>query len=320
MTMKKFIIIPLLLVGSFSFAQNNFLGLFANSYLETAKYGVDKMVRVKKSIYIIYNRDYCKFYVDGQASIFFRTRGYQTKLIGEYLHTEFISEETSTTSDGRYGIMIDENKDGIIFQVNIPSYPGDKVYPNGFTYLVEKAEKYSENGKVNGNIQVLNWNELHLQQQVDDSIRTIRQAEKINIKRQSEIDDSMYIVKRDSLIRIAEDLRYSKGDNYNPVKIEWLADTIAAKVKVSQNDYFYNDFKILIDSNGYVIKAIPNGKQGHIIEKYLPLIDNAIAGIKLKEFKAKNGRYYPSYATLYISLMYDPNTDKKSKKKRLFNF
>lgn len=317
--MKKFIVIPLLLVGSFSFAQNYFLGLFANSYLETAKYSTDKMVRVKKSIYIIYNRDYCKFFVEGKDAIFFKTRGYQTRMVGGYLHTDFISEETSTTPDGRYGIMIDENKDGIIFQVNIPSYPGDKVYPNGFTYLVEKAEKYSENGKVNGNIQILNWQELHRQQQIDDSVRTMRQAEKVKLNRQNEIDDSIFLIKRDSLKTIEEDLLYSKGDNYNSINIKWLSDTIAAKVKVSQNEYFYSDFKILIDSNGFVIQVIPNGKQGNIIEKYLPMIDKAISGIKLKAFKAKNGRYYPSYTTLYISLTPDSNTNEKSKKKKLFN-
>ena len=52
--------------------------------------------------------------------------------------------------------VVDENKDGIIFQVILPSHAGDRIYPNGYTYLVNKAEEYSENGKVNGNIQVIN--------------------------------------------------------------------------------------------------------------------------------------------------------------------
>ena len=114
------------------------------------------MVIVKKSISIIYNKEYCTFWVEGKGATFFKTRGYETTLHGDYIHTSFLSEETNVTPDGWYSIVIDENKDGIIFQVILPSHAGDRIYPNGYTYLVNKAEKYSENGKVNGNIQVIN--------------------------------------------------------------------------------------------------------------------------------------------------------------------
>lgn len=154
--MKAILLFVFAFISPSLFAQSYFFGLFSNSYLEPAKYGVDKMILVKKSICIIYNKEYCTFYVEGKGATFFKTRSYETTIQGDYIHTSFISEETNVTPDGWYGIMIDENKDGTIFQVNLPSHSGDRIYPNGYTYLIKKAEKYSENGKVSSNIQVIN--------------------------------------------------------------------------------------------------------------------------------------------------------------------
>ena len=117
--MKTSLIILLTFISSSIIAQNYSFGLFANSYLEPAKYGVDKMILIKKSISIIYNKDYCSFYVEGKGATFFKTRSYETTLQGDYIHTSFLSEETNVTPDGWYSIAIDENKDGIIFQVNL---------------------------------------------------------------------------------------------------------------------------------------------------------------------------------------------------------
>ena len=88
-------------------------------------------------------------------------------------------------------------------------------------------------------------------------------------------------------------------------------------VTVEKNDYFYNNFKILIDANGFITNAFPDDRQGHIIDKYLPIIKQAIIGIRVKAYEAPNGLNYPSYAILNISLMWDPN--KKQKKKKLFS-
>ena len=311
------IIIPFLFVLCPVFAQGYFFGLYANSYLETAKYGSDKNVRVKKNISIIYNKDYCKFYVEGKGSFFFKTRNYERKMQGKYLQTSFLSQETSTTPDHYYDVTIFESKDGIMFEVALTSYAGDKVYPNGFTYLVEKADKYSENGKVNGNIQIENWKELEKQERINDSVIRVRREEEEKVLRQNKIEDSLFIVKRDSLRNIGQHYILMKGDNLNPIDIKFLMDTIAAKITVAKNDYFYNNFKILIDENGVITNAVPYDRQGHIIEKYLPLIDKAIAGIKVKAYEAPNGLNYPSYAILNITLMCDPN--EKPKKKKLLN-
>ena len=154
--MKTISLLLFIFLSTTLFAQNHFFGLFASSYLEPAKYGVNKMLLVNKSISIIYNREYCSFYVEGKGTKFFKTERYQTTIQGEYIHTSFFSEETNVTPDGWYGVMIDENKDGTIFQVNLPSHQGDHIYPNGYTYIVKKTEKYSEDGKVKNNVQILN--------------------------------------------------------------------------------------------------------------------------------------------------------------------
>lgn len=228
-----------------------------------------------------------------------------------------MSEETETTPFGYYQISIYENKDGVMFEVSLPSYAGDKVYPDGFTYLVEKAQKYSENGKVDGNIQIENWKELEKQERINDSLIIVHREEKEMIERQNNIEDSLLNVKRDSLKNIGQHYIMMKGDNLNPIDIKFLMDTIAAKVTVEKNDYFYNNFKIVIDANGFITGAVPYDRQGHIIEKYLPLIVEAINGIKVKAYEAPNGINYPSYAILYISLMWDPY--EKPKKKKLLN-
>lgn len=148
--MKATLLFFSILFSTTLFAQDPFFGLFSNSYLEQT-WGAKDLKKINKPIFIIYNRNYCTFYVEGKGNTFFKTRGYQVGTQGEYIHTDFISEETNTTPDGYYGIMIDESKKETIFQVALP---------NGYTYLVNKAEKYSENGKVTGNLQIANQKKI----------------------------------------------------------------------------------------------------------------------------------------------------------------
>lgn len=290
---KTFTAITLIFAVLSCTAQGYFFGLQSNSYLEISS-NSDKEVRVKKNISIVYNKEYCKFYVEGKGSFFFKTRNYERKMQGSYLQTSFLSQETNTTPDHYYDVTIFENKGGIEFQVALP---------NGFTYLVEKATKYSENGKVNGNIQVENLKELEQKEKINASLSIVRQAEKENLILQNKMEDSIFIFKRDSLRNIDQHFDLLKGDNLNRSNIKFLSDIIEAKVSVSKNDYIYNNFKILIDANGIIKNTVPYDKQGNIIEKYLPLINKAIAGIKVNPYQAPNGGYYPSYAIIYISLM-----------------
>lgn len=69
----------------------------------------------------------------------FKTHGYKVGTQGDYIHTGFASDETEATKENWYLVIIDEGKEDNIFQVSLP---------NGFTYVVQDAERYSENGKV----------------------------------------------------------------------------------------------------------------------------------------------------------------------------
>ncbi|HYE69734.1 MAG TPA: hypothetical protein VEA58_14045, partial [Anaerovoracaceae bacterium] len=105
-------------------AQDLFIGLYGASYYQHQS---GQLKSVKKNICIVYNSGYCMFYEQDRGASFFQTRNYSRSLQGEDLHTSFVSQETDVTPDGYFGVMIDENKDGIRFQVN---------FRNGQTYLV----------------------------------------------------------------------------------------------------------------------------------------------------------------------------------------
>jgi hypothetical protein len=85
--------------------------------------------------------------------------------------------------------------------------------------------------------------------------------------------------------------------------INWLADTLKAKMKLATGDMIYSNFKIFIDQDGFITDASPSGSAGHFIPKYLPEIVNIIKGIKLIPFKGKNGKNYSSYTDVYISII-----------------
>ena len=144
--MRLFYLSLFLLFSTKILSQDYYFGLFANSYLATSNLGSTNLKRVNIPISIIYSHDYCSFYLDGKIKNFFKIRGYTTGTQGEYLHTSFVSEETDVTPDGYYGIMIDEGKTETIFQVSLPT---------GFTYVVNKAKKYGELGKVDNNVHIL---------------------------------------------------------------------------------------------------------------------------------------------------------------------
>lgn len=148
---KEFLVLfIIILLGKGSFAQDYAFGLFSKSYLHYIG-NTDRAERVKKNIYIIYNRGFCIFYVEGKGSFFFKIRNYTEKLDGEYIHTDFVSEETNTTPDAYYGILIDKSKDETIFQVSLP---------NGYTYIVNDAKVYSQNGLVKNNPYIKNYKEF----------------------------------------------------------------------------------------------------------------------------------------------------------------
>lgn len=160
--MRILSILILLFAPYYSFSQNSFLGLFANSYLEQTR-GAKSLKRINKQINIIYNKNYCSFYLEGKGVNFFKIRNYTIETIGDYIHTSFVSEETNSTPNGYYVILIDEGKGETIFQIALP---------NGYTFIVNKASKYSETGYVNHNVQFVKHK--------DNFAKSIELTDKIN--------------------------------------------------------------------------------------------------------------------------------------------
>lgn len=298
--MKKILFLLILFAWLNATAQNSYLGLFSKSYvLDDANSGTEK--KIIGNIYIVYNRDYCLFYVDGRGSNVFPTRSYTTQLIGEYIHTSFLSEETNTTPDAYYGIMVDEGKKGKGFQVSI----------NNITYFVEKSETFSPDGRVTGNVVVKNWKEIEQKMRLDDSLRIVMQKQWQDSLIKKNIEDSFFIIRRDSLKLIKVDSQLELGNNYNQINLKWLNDTVVSKVNT--DFYFTSIFKILIDKNGIVIGATPVNSLAPNFEKYVPLINKAVIGQRIKPFEL-NGKNYPSYAEVYISIPSEADKPKKDNK------
>lgn len=302
---KLFLSVITLLFVCLSYSQNSFLGLFGSSYLQNTSRGSTKMERINKPISIIYNSGYCSFYLEGNGVKFFPIRSFSRTIGGGGYITSFVSQETSTTPDGYYGIIIQENKDGINFQVNL----------NQFTYYVDKVEKYSENGKVDGRISLKNYDELMRQTRQNDSLFQIKVKESIDSEVKSKYEDSIYFEKRRDSLRLVEEKKLLEGNNYNSVNLGWINDTIQSNINIDENETFYNPFRVSIDERGIITKIEPDGKKGSVIEKYLPLISEIIVGRKVQPYKSKtNEKYYPSYTIVNVSLYHDPN--KKGKKKK----
>lgn len=179
--LKKLLVLSsLLLLNTLVFSQRAFRGFFATSYI-IADANSDKERRVKGNISVVYNDSYCLFSVDGRPSSFFATRDYSKKLVGEYIHTDFISRETGIAPDGRYGIMIDEGKSGKMFQV---------VMEN-ITFLADKSIAFTEDGKVPGNAYIKNWKDMEQKAKHADSSNISKaQQNEDYIKELSRIADS----------------------------------------------------------------------------------------------------------------------------------
>lgn len=297
-------------------SQNNYIGLFGNYYFETGKYSSDKMIRVNKSISIVYNREYCTFFIEGLGTKSFPIRGYNTEIVGKYLRTTFVNQETNTIPDGHYSIFIDEGDGELDFGISLPSLPNDKVYPNGFTYLVDKVQKISENGLVKDRIRINNFDSLVLQTKKFDSLQNISTQLETQRKKEELDDDSLFLVEKEKSKLESEQKLLSEGNNYNPTNIKWINDTLVKWINLEENEVFYSDFKVSINEKGKITQITPDGK-GYVIEKYLPIISELIVGKEVKPFQSKStGQFYSSYSTVHIGLYHDPQ---KKKKKKSFN-
>lgn len=158
--MKKLLFV-LFILPAVCIAQDYYFGLIGNSFLVPKVFGSDEFLRIKQNIALVYNHNYCYLYFGGKGSQFFPVREFKKSMSGPYTHTSFISKETDVTPDGYYLVMIDENKSGVTFQVSLP---------NGYTYISDRSKKFSPNGPVKSNIQVLNYDEIIKMQNKQDSL------------------------------------------------------------------------------------------------------------------------------------------------------
>lgn len=291
-----------------TYSQQNSIGLLGKSYLQTNNIS-GKIYRVVKPISIIYNSQNCSFFVDDFGITFFPIRSYSRRVEGDYIITSFVSREYKSKVDGFYGVIIQENKDRINFQVNLPNV----------TYLGDKISKYSINRKVVKRDFVKNYNELLKQSKIEDSISRKNQVEVLENSTKIRLEDSIYNVEKTNSHLINEEKKLMLGENYNNLNLRWLNDTIQTKVDIKENETFYNSFIVRINKEGIITKLEPDTlhSNGHIIYSYLPLINQVVLGRRVKPYTSpKNGNVYPSYSELYIGLYYDPN--KKRRRKSLF--
>jgi hypothetical protein len=305
--MKKppIILMMLLTFYNIGYSQSNFFGLFNNNYTELKNSGSTNSIKNNKSISIIYNSEICNFFLEGTGTRTFPILNFRREIENNGLVTTFISGQTSATPEGYFWVRIEENKEGINFQ----------VIQSSVTYVVDKVEKYSENGKVVGSVSFTNYEDLVKRKRYYDSLSIANEKEREILKIKKLKEDSIYLARKNDSIRQVEDKKMSMGDNFNNDRLEWINDTIQSKINIGQNETFYNSFKVEIDEYGTITKIEPNGRTGNVLDKYLPEITRIIVGKKVKPYYSKsNGKYFPSYSIISISLYHDTNkVEKKTK-------
>lgn len=304
--MKKIITLPLLVFFLQSVAQQYSLSnctFIGTTHLEATNGNVK---RVHTRMTVTYSGNYCGFQLEGGPLITFMVEGLDRKVIPDGAVSEsFLSAPNWRTPLGKYAVSIDRNKNGVSVTVNMPAFD--------IAYIITKAEVIVHGKKVSEAQYQKDLKALEDDVTYQDSLLKAAEARQLEKENKQRIEDSINVVQRDSIqaATLAQqwENRYQSGDYEYDLNIKWLLDTIAAKVKVAPGDYFYNDFKILIDSNGYITQAVRANTMGNIQEKYLPMINNAVKGIKVTPFSV-NGKHYPSYCMLYIVLI--PKTGTKA--------
>ncbi len=142
-----------------------------------------------------------------------------------------------------------------------------------------------------------------LQSQDSSSIMSFGSGRKNDIRPQ-QVEDSLTIIKGDSLAITKYTASLQKGNNFNNADVNWLLDII--KANVITDLYLSSNFKIMVDMNGVITGAIPTNNMAPADDKCIEDINKAIIGKKVTPFIAKNGKQYPSYSNLYISLLPSP--------------
>ncbi len=306
--MKLFITLIVSLAVYTSNCQSIYVGLYGSSFIQQSSRDPSKMERIKKEIYIVYSKNHCSFYVEGRGTINFPVRNYSVQLVGESIQTSFLSQETNTSPDGRYTIIINESKDKIYFQVALPN----------FTYLVDRIDKYSENGQVTQRVFVKNYLEIERQQKVKDSLSSVNEKGRVEAEKKRNSEDSIFFEQKRKDDQELIEKSLLSGNNFNESNIKWISDTLRSRINLEEKETFYNNFRVDINSDGEIVNIEPSDKQGFVLPKYLPVIKKIIVGRKVQPYFSGT-KTYPSYSYIYISLYHNPDKVKKEKGKNLLN-
>lgn len=263
-------------------SQDKFKGFYSGVYKEAQ--GDDDLSTVKKDFCIIYNENSCLLNLNGTTSVF-RIKSYNKKISNNIVQESFSNNSAENYPADWFDITI--NKKQLLsneITINLPLVKG------GYFYYVENAVDISLDSNKKFKNLITKWRNYQnsFDSQEPDTL-SINELEEINYK--------------DSMIALVIDSIYSIGDNYNQQQIKWVIDLIESVVKVKNGEDFYKDFKILIDANGYITQVFPVDRNDLLAKKYQKKISNAVLGIKLIPFKGTNGKYYPSYKTMYIKLL-----------------
>jgi hypothetical protein len=143
-------------------AQSPMFGLFGVNCLQTVG-DQGNLRRINKPACIIYNREYCWYYAPNCDVVSFRIRAYTKDLNSatKSIHESFVNQESQTTADGFYHIIVDQTNGGTSFQISTPTG----------TVVVQNAQRFSENGHVKTGAMKIDWAAVRAGEAHADSVK-----------------------------------------------------------------------------------------------------------------------------------------------------
>lgn len=263
--------------------QQKFSAYYSTTLKEAT--GDEDLKDSKKSLYIVFNNSCCLLSINNVTAVF-KTVNYKIENISidTSIQISFSSGETTELPENWYNITIKKLKDNSVsISINNPNTQGGRYY------YVDPAMVINETENVVGGSLIVRWKRYYDRLKNEDyRIATPKYVEE------------QY--KKDSMIALYLDSVYSTGDNYSLLQVNWIVDLVASKVKIARGEQFFKDYKIFIDAEGYITKIVPVEKNDPLAEKYLGQISEVVTKLKLAPFQASNGKYYPSYKTMYFTL------------------
>ena len=272
-----------LLIVCNSNGQGKFSAFYSTKIKEAT--GDEDLKDSNKSLYIIFNSSCCLLSINNVTAIF-KTINYKNENISvdTSIQISFSSGETKELPENWYNITLKKSKDNSIsISINNPNSQGGRYY------YVDQAMLINESDNSIANNLIVRWERFNER----------LQNENLRVATPQYLEDKS---KKDSMIAQYLDSLYSLGDNYSLQQINWIVDLVASKVKIERGEQFFKDYKIFIDAEGYITKVVPVEKNDPLAEKYLGQISEVVTKLKMAPFQASNGKFYPSYKTMFFTL------------------